>query len=238
MDRNTLEKLSKPELVELILSLQRPSKTSRTSSKPPSTDKKAQRAQSKPGGAKPGRQGHSRSLHATPDEIVDHRPDRCSECATELPPDLQAEIIGEYDEIELPPIAPLVFRHRRLRVCCPHYRARVKGDLPDAATGTPFGPRLHALALYLKTYQSVSFARLPVARQSIRSIDERGYVPSRGLLANHCRAVDEVFGVKVSQGTLANMLKRSHRSFEAARQEIINELRQADVVASDETGVR
>ncbi|MCP4063737.1 MAG: transposase, partial [Gammaproteobacteria bacterium] len=91
---------------------------------------------------------------------------------------------------------------------CPHCRARVKGDLPDAATGTPFGPRLHALALYLKTCQAVSFARLA------------------GMFA-------EVFGVKVSQGTLANMLKRSHRSFEAARQETINELRQADVVASD-----
>ncbi|MCP3971014.1 MAG: hypothetical protein GY717_12005 [Rhodobacteraceae bacterium] len=109
--------MSKDELVEAYLELQskmgRPAETSRTSSKPPSTDRKARRAQSKPGRGKRGHQGHSRSLHATPDEIVDHRPDRCSECATELPPGLQADIIGEYDEIELPPIAPLVLRHRR-----------------------------------------------------------------------------------------------------------------------------
>jgi transposase len=54
MNRDDLEKLSKQELVEMVLKLQRPGKTSRTSSKPPSTDKKERREQSKPGGAKPG----------------------------------------------------------------------------------------------------------------------------------------------------------------------------------------
>jgi transposase len=55
-----LERLSKEELIELVLRLQRPQKTSRTSSKPPSTDRKQQRERSKPGGAKPGHDGHSR----------------------------------------------------------------------------------------------------------------------------------------------------------------------------------
>jgi transposase len=41
MDRSDLQQLSKEELIELILRLQHPEKTSRTSSKPPSTDKKA-----------------------------------------------------------------------------------------------------------------------------------------------------------------------------------------------------
>jgi len=213
MDRDTLEKLSKSKLVDLVLSLQRPAKTSRTSSKPPSTDRKARREQSKPGGGKLGHQGHSRSLHPAPDETVDHRPDVCSRCSASLAADLHGDVIGEYDEVDLPPIAPFVRRHRRLRVCCPHCRTRVKGDLPAAATGSPFGSRLHALVLYLKTYQAVSFARLA------------------GML-------DEVFGLKVSQGALANMLKRSHRPFEAAKQEIIGQLRQADAVASDETGIR
>ncbi len=59
MSRSDLERLSKEELIELVLRLQRPEKTSRTSSKPPSTDRKAQRERSKPGGAKPGHEGHS-----------------------------------------------------------------------------------------------------------------------------------------------------------------------------------
>ena len=67
---------------------QRPQKTSRTSSKPPSTDRKEQRERSKPGGAKPGHEGHSRILSATPDEVVEHRPDRCSCCSAVLMADL------------------------------------------------------------------------------------------------------------------------------------------------------
>ena len=51
MSRGDLERLSKDELIELVLKLQRPAKTSRTSSKPPSTDRKERREQSRPGGA-------------------------------------------------------------------------------------------------------------------------------------------------------------------------------------------
>jgi transposase len=54
MRRDELERLSKAELIELVLRLQRPAKTSRTSSKPPSTGPKERREHAKPGGAKPG----------------------------------------------------------------------------------------------------------------------------------------------------------------------------------------
>jgi transposase len=213
MNRDDLEKLSKQELVEMVLKLQRPGKTSRTSSKPPSTDKKERREQSKPGGAKPGHEGHSRSLHENPDEVVDHRPETCPLCNGSLDGDLPGEVIGEYDEIEVPPIVPFVRRHRRICVNCPHCCARVEAPVPDAAKGSPFGPRLHGLALYLKTFQAISFARL-----------ERMFV--------------DLFGVKLSQGALANMLKRSHVPFAEHKKDIIQDLRRADRVASDETGIR
>ena len=71
MGRSDLERLSKEELIELVLRLQRPQKTSRTSSKPPSTDRKEQREKSKPGGAKPGHEGHSRAMGDQPDNVVD-----------------------------------------------------------------------------------------------------------------------------------------------------------------------
>jgi transposase len=54
MDRGDLQRLTKEELIELVLRMQRPEKTSRTSSKPPSTDRKERRDKAKPGGAKPG----------------------------------------------------------------------------------------------------------------------------------------------------------------------------------------
>ena len=74
MQRDALERLSKAELIELVLRLQRPEKTSRTSSKPPSTDRKERRERAKPGGAKPGHEGHSRPLSDDVSERVAHRP--------------------------------------------------------------------------------------------------------------------------------------------------------------------
>ena len=213
MNRDDLEKLSKLELVELVLKIQRPNKTSRTSSKPPSTDKKERRAQSKPGGAKPGHEGHSRSLHENLDEIVDHRPETCSACNGLLAGDLPGKVIGEYDEIEVPPITPFVRRHRRICVECPHCYALVDAPVPDAAKGSPFGSRLHGLAVYLKTFQAISFVRLE-------------------------QMFADLFGLKISQGALANMLKRSHVLFAEQKKDIIQELRRADRVASDETGIR
>ena len=213
MGRSDLERLSKEELIELVLRLQRPQKTSRTSSKPPSTDRKEQRERSKPGGAKPGHEGHSRMISATPDEVVEHRPDRCSCCSAVLMADWPAETISIHEQIELPEVAPRVTQHRRLAVRCRACGTRVAAAVPDAAKGTPFGPRVHAMATYLKTFQALSYERL----QS---------------------AFADLFGLTVSQGGLMNLLSRAQGAFAAERDRAIAALRQAKVIASDETGVR
>ena len=85
MGRSELERLSREELIELVLRLQRPEKTSRTSSKPPSTDRKEQRERSKPGGAKPGHEGHNRVVSDDPDQVVDHRPELSPAARRRLP---------------------------------------------------------------------------------------------------------------------------------------------------------
>ena len=213
MGRSDLERLSKEELIELVLRLQRPQKTSRTSSKPPSTDRKEQRERSKPGGAKPGHEGHSRILSATPDEVVEHRPDRCSCCSAVLMADWPAETISIHEQIELPEVAPRVTQHRRLAVRCRACGTRVAAAVPDAAKETPFGPRVHAMATYLKTFQALSYERL----QS---------------------AFADLFGLTVSQGGLMNLLSRAQGAFAAERDRAVAALRQAKVIASDETGVR
>ena len=146
MGRSDLERLSREELIELVLRLQRPQKTSRTSSKPPSTDRKERREQAKPGGAKPGPRGHRRVLSEDPDAVVDHRPDRCACCGGALHGDLPAEVVSVSERIELPAVAPVVTRHRRLAVQCPSCGGRGVAPVPQAARGTPFGPRLHAVA--------------------------------------------------------------------------------------------
>src|ERR1044071_8645863 len=119
MSRDELERLSKDELIELVLRLQRPEKTSRTSSKPPATDRKEKRENAKPGGAKPGHEGHSRTLSEEPDRVVDHRSEACPACGAVLAADLPAETVGVHEHVELPVIKPVVEHHRRLSVRCP-----------------------------------------------------------------------------------------------------------------------
>jgi transposase len=213
MGRSDLERLSKEELIELVLRLQRPEKTSRTSSKPPSTDRKEQREKSKPGGAKPGHEGHSRIISDTPDEVVEHRPGLCSCCGAALMTDLPAETVSIHEQVDLPEVKPLVTHHRRLAVRCPICGTRVVAPAPEAARGTPFGPRLHAVATYLKTFQALSYERLQ-------------------------GALSDLFGLTLSQGGLMNLLRRAQGCFAEGQIRAVSSLRQAEVVASDETGVR
>jgi transposase len=48
----------------------------------------------------------------------------------------------------------------------------------------------------------------------------------------------ELFGLKISEGAVANIFQRFTGSMAAARVEIVAEIRTADVVASDETTTR
>ena len=213
MDRTDLQRLSKEELIELVIQLQRPDKTSRNSSKPPSTDKKEKRENSRPGGAKPGHEPHNRRLADNPDEFRDHRPTRCDRCGGSVLPDADMELIGEYDEIELPPVKPYVVRHRRFACRCADCGVGVKAPAPAVATTTPFGLRIHALAIYLKSFQALSYERL------------------RFLFR-------DAFGLLVSEGALMNMFIRSYAGFKIEADKAKAILREAKVVASDETGVR
>ncbi|MGC1860191.1 MAG: IS66 family transposase [Methylocystis sp.] len=213
MDRTDLQRLSKDELIDLVLQLQRPDKTSRTSSKPPSTDKKERRENARPGGAKPGHEPHNRRLADNPDEFRDHRPTRCARCGGAVAIDADMELIGEYDEIEIPPVRPHVVRHRRFSCRCARCGSETKAPAPAVATTTPFGPRIHALAIYLKGFQAISYERL------------------RFLFR-------DAFGLILSEGALMNMFIRSHARFAIEAEKAKAVLRKAKIVASDETGVR
>jgi transposase len=213
MDRGDLQRLSKEQLIEMVLRLQRPEKTSRNSSKPPSTDKKARREKSRPGGAKPGHQAHNRPLADNPDEFRDWRPEVCEQCGGRFGPDAAEELIGEYDEIEIPPVKPYIIRHRRYACRCGSCGLPAEAPAPDIAGKTPFGPRIHALAIYYKTFQALSYERL---RFMFR----------------------DAFGLQVSEGALMNMFARARPRFTCEADKARRGLRAAKVVASDETGVR
>src|SRR3954469_15987427 len=83
-----------------------------------------------PRGAKPGHEGHSRTLAQDPDRVIEHRPACCPDCGLVLPPDLPAETVSTHEHIELPPVRPVVEQHRRLAVTCPACQARVAAPRP------------------------------------------------------------------------------------------------------------
>ncbi len=67
--------------------------------------------------------------------------------------------------------------------------------------------------MYLKTFQALSYERLQ-------------------------KALADLFGLRISQGGLTNMLRRAETRFDAGRDAALSALRRATMVASDETGVR
>ena len=70
--------------MDLVLRLQRPAKTSRSSFTPSSTDRMQRCETSRPRGAKPSHEGHSRVISEEADRIVDHSPGQCPDCLAAL----------------------------------------------------------------------------------------------------------------------------------------------------------
>ena len=134
-------------------------------------------------------------------------PSVCEPCGLAFPSDAQKDLIGEYDEIEIPPVKPYVIRHRRFACRCGRCGVEAKAPAPAVATTTPFGPRIHALAITLKGFQALSYERL------------------RGLFG-------DAFGLSVSEGALMNMFIRSHPRFEIEAEKAKAIVRAAKVVAS------
>ena len=202
----------------LEAALAKPRKSSRNSHLPPSQD---------PGGGQPGggnardelkpkkprplRPGVSRRLAATPDETIIRRAGRCA-CGADVSR-LKQTCRMRYDHVDIPPVLPHVTRielHGGRCACGKRFRAAPPEGMPP---GTPFGPNIHALLAYLHHSHHVGFERL-------------------------ARLARELFGLTISEGAIANALRRLDTPLEVERAAIREKLRQAAVVWSNETTTR
>jgi transposase len=190
----------------------KPPKTPTNSSVPPSSGQKANVADAT---TKKGRKGHpgvARELCANPDVTRDIHVDRCA-CGAKLPAAEQV-LARAYDHVELPPIKPITTRinlHRADCACCGKTTtAEPPADMPP---GSPFGPGIVALVTYLHGCQMVSYARL-------------------------AEMLEGLFGLKISEGAIANILARAAEPFAECAQTIHETVRNSPVIASDETSAR
>lgn len=230
MNRDALERLSKDELIALVLALAaqvealtqrvaeleaklgQPPKTPDNSSLPPSQGEKVNRPD-KPKKPRAGRPGTFRALAETPDRSIEAFAPSCPHCTHALTPADQPEAHA-YDHIDLPPIKPIITRIHRHRGVCPGCGKGFTAPAPAGLDpGSPFGPNLVALIVHLHVSQAISFARLVVL-------------------------LDEVFGVEISEGAIGNILARTQAPLVAAAEAIGEEVRASPVVGSDETSAR
>jgi transposase len=194
-------------------------KESHNSSKPPSSDGLArkpkslrQRSGKKPGGQQGPRGSHLR-LVAHPDVVVPHRPSACHTCQRSLPAAAWSWV--ERRQVhELPPLRLEVTEHQIAQVRCPACGATTRGEVPgEVQAPVQYGPRLHALAVYL-----VQQPFLPYAR-------------TREVLADG-------FGAPLSVGTLVRLVQRGAERLGRVEEQIKRQLRKATVLHHDETGLR
>jgi transposase len=189
-------------------------KTPQNSSTPPSKGWKRNRP---PGeGAKRGppfgHPGTSRS-RAEPDWVVLCHPTHCTGCGQELG-GAPAERVGTSQVVELPPVQPVVLEAWRYAVTCPACGTTTPADYPAGFEPTRvFGPHLEALWTYLHEQHHVSYARLAALGR-------------------------DLWRLAVSQGALANALRRVATCLKPQAATIGDDVRASPVIGSDETSAR
>ena len=194
------------------------------SGKPPSRDPSAerqrqaeqrqQRAQAKGGarrrqGKQRGAKGKGLEMSATPDEVIDHRPQRCEGCGAELDEGGPSEFSAR-QVVELPEVKPVVTEHRAhaCRCSCGHV---TRAPFPAGARApVSYGPRLRAVVAYL------------LGRQ---------HLPGRRV----AEAMADLFGVRISTGAVDSIYSEASRRLRGFITALVAFLRTLPVLHADET---
>jgi transposase len=200
-------------VAELEEQLKEPPKTPRNSSLPPAAGRKENRPE-RGRKRRKGRPGVARALAGNPDHVREVFAVTCTGCGQPVTSADQREVAHAYDHIDLPPLRPIVTRVNLHRGACSCCGARVSAPSPDdMPLGSPFGPGIVALVTYLHVRHMVSYGRL-------------------------VEILDGLLGLEVSEGAIANMLARAGEPFAAEAEQIETAVRQAPVIACDETSAR
>src|SRR5271167_3744990 len=199
-------------VAELEAKLGLPSKTPDNSSLPPSKGQKPSAPAAPKAKANPHAGAH-RPLHPDPTSKREFRALRCQGCGTDVSGVAQSPC-ESYDRVEIPEIAPDVTRVTLHGGVCPCCAKRFKAEPPQGlGPGSPFGPNLRALVIYLRSVQGIPLARLS-------------------------DVLKDLFGLDISEGALVNILGDSREPFAVQTSLIKARLLAGTALASDETGLR
>ena len=193
--------------------------TSRNSSKPPSSDglgkpkPKSLRGKSgrKPGG-QGGHLGKTLAQVAEPDEVFRHEPAHCGGCGAGLARAPEVAL-ARRQVFDLPPIAIRVTEHELATRLC-RCGVTTTANAP-AGVNAPvqYGPRMKAIMVYLYMGQYLSKHRT-------------------------AKAMSELFGTPVSDGTVSSATARAARDLVGFCAAVTKKIAAAEVAHFDETGFR
>src|SRR5499427_7760309 len=192
--------------------------TTQNSSRPPSSDRlqhaRPRRPRSKRRrGGQLGHPGHTRTLIPVEevDEVVVLKPAQCRHC--------QAPLSGDdpkpwrHQVIEIPPITPVVTEYQWHQLACPSCGATTRAPWPAGVPSGTYGPRVQAtVALCTGAY-----------RLSKRTTQQ---------------AMEEVFGVPMSVGTISPLEQATTEAIAAPVEEARTYVQKQAVAHLDETSWR
>jgi transposase len=194
--------------------------TSRTSSRPPSSDppqaraKRPRRAPSgrRPGG-QPGHEGHARGL--VPVEqvavVVSVKPERCRRCQQPLQgEDRQPQ---RRQVTEIPPVKPVVTEYQLHQLVCPACGEATRAEVPPGAPIGGFGPRLQAIA-------ALCTGAYHLSKRTTQAV------------------LEDLFGVSLGLGTIVTLEQATTRAVAEPVSEARGYVQAQPTAYADETGWR
>ena len=193
---------------------------SRNSSKPPSSDvfdKPSPKSRRKPSGKKaggqPGHEGSGLKITREPDRLEFHEPDQCAQCVHADTCTASRNVAETRYELDIE-INHILTAHQTVSVECPRTNETITGCFPAEVGSTlQYGVNIEALAVSLNTMGMVSVNR------------------------TH-EILSDVFGVPISTGTIAAMVKGCAESVLETVSDIKGALLEVPLIHFDETGTR
>ena len=178
--------------------------------KKPDFIKEDAKEEPKKSGQKEGHVGYSRHIPERIDEVKEHKLDRCPNCGG-IVSDTQE--IRERVVTDIPDTRAKNTKHLFHRCYCKNCDKLVEPEFYDALPNSRFGLKLMILILILK-------------------LDCR--IPSKKITS----ILDSVFGVKISDGEIYNILNQLSEAFGDYYKELVRKIKEALVKNIDETSWR
>jgi transposase len=197
-------------------------KDSTNSSIPSSKDQKKPDKQSqqrslrvstgKASGGQKGHDGSTREQTRTPDHIFPCAPEHCSQCAMPLL-DLISDIHSRRQEVDIPPIVPVITEYQQMVVDCPCGH-REYGSFPAHITAPlQLGQNLRSMVTYLNISHKLPYQRLT-------------------------QLIDDFVHLRISEGSVENILSYALAKAQPIQVDILAMIKEEKWIGGDETGTR